>query len=57
MVEESQMTPALAIKLARLQSQFPHKPYSELCAMLARRPRRRKVNTVQNKNKFWWDKD
>lgn len=35
------MTPKIATKLARLQAQFPYKKYSELCAMIARRPRKR----------------
>lgn len=37
------MTPQTATKLARLQAQFPYKPYSDLCSMLAKRPRKRKI--------------
>lgn len=34
-------------KAHRLQAQHPHKPWSEICAMLARRPRRRRVTPQQ----------
>lgn len=49
------MTPLIAAKLARLQAENPGKPYSELCAMLARRPRRKVV--TQNKVDYWDNKD
>ena len=36
------MTPLIATKLARLQAQYPHKSYSELCSLIAKRPRKAK---------------
>jgi len=44
------MTPATAVKLARLQAQFPYKSYSELCSIMAKRPRKRKAKTVEVRN-------
>jgi hypothetical protein len=36
------MNAAVATKLARLQAQYPHKSYSELRSMIAKRPRKAK---------------
>lgn len=50
--------PTFSVKLARLQAQHPHKPYSELCSMLARRPRKKKPTVIPSKEiPYWYRKE